>query len=130
MRIGDPVISHPDIHPDDESKAIEAKINQRVNDHNRRCNEKITAEQMRGRFVTIVLHDDFLTLISDKRFRLFDKIDIIILKNWRKGLRLRGLTRNEAVAALRKAKLADIPYDTYASRLKHLGLQRSGREKS
>lgn len=65
---------------------------------------------------------------------LFDELDVFILENWRTGQTLRNKTRAEAVAILRSAGFKNrlSPHDeqaedTYAKRIKRLGLAASAR---
>jgi hypothetical protein len=148
----------PDIHPDDLRAAINARIRQRLADANRYArNAKTPAEVERDLFIAWLASDsamiswpdwlrlDVINFAADQggpqflvrlgkalqtgQSRWFDRIDIFILTNWRKGHHLCGKTRAEAVEILRHAGFKGIsPHDelakqNFASRIKRLGLK-------
>lgn len=143
---------------DDLRAAVKARVRDCLADSKRReCNPKTPAEVEQDLFVAWLATDPmdswpdwlrqdvidyacdqggptFLAQLSkaltSKRSRWFDKLDIFILTNWRKGCELRNKTHAEAVTILREtAKFDDdiSPLDgkakvNYASWIKRLGL--------
>jgi hypothetical protein len=142
---------HPDIHPDDLARAISARIKQRRKERTKR---RTTVQEIIEDFLIASLANtpveewtaDMWTSVSDctikdKQFlvrlgraienpdrQFVDRIDVFILANWRRGLTLRDKKPSEAVALIRRAKVASIPSDAikaarwYVSRRKRLGL--------
>jgi hypothetical protein len=140
--------SRPGIHPADLRDAVNARLKEALADSKRKARNPTTAEEVeQDLYVAWVAADpidswpdwlqrdvmnyaakhgpQFLTklnkaLISKrKRSRWFDRLDIFILTN----RDLRNKTRDQAVKILRKAGFT-VSKDTYASRIKRLGLTR------
>jgi hypothetical protein len=165
--------AHPDIDPDDLKSAINARIQQSVADSKRAARNPQTAQEVeQDLFVALLASSpikdwpdwlceyaiDYAASVADGaqffiqlgkalkkagRSRWFDRLDMRILTNWRKGHNLRSKTRAEGVEFLRAAGLLSASHcyqsdddsrdrkikdkratTVYASRLKRLGLTR------